>query len=239
MSTTTPIVLNPGGQNQETVVPTAITADAPAVSTLTIALTAGSASTVQLTFNVAGYQGSTGLVGPLGTLTTAFTLIIPIPSGSTATVAAGIILAAVQNSGFAFGASENILGINSGTFANSGTLAGSPASGPLVYVSTTSAGVLVFSAANPGTWANTNLTYTITVLGGTTQTFNTSVTGSATAVAFASGVNGTFTATLQNSHVSGEYVVGYNTTAGSALVNVPSVAGQQNIALVYVDLITA
>jgi hypothetical protein len=239
MTTTTTLTLNPGGQNQESVVPTAVSQDAPAVSTLTIAGTAGSASIVQITFNVAGYQGSTGLVGPLGTATTTFTLIVNIPSGSTATVAAGLILTALQNSGFAFGASQNILNIGSGTFANAGTLAGSPATGPLVYVITTSAGVLVFSAAQPGTWANTNLTYTVTVLNGTTQTFNTSVTGSATAVAFASGANGTFTATFQNNHVTGEYVVGYNTTLGGVVCAVPGTAGMQSVALAYVDLVTA
>jgi hypothetical protein len=57
ITTATPLIINPGGLNQETVTPTAVTATSPAVSTLTVAGTAGSASTVQLTFNVSGYQG--------------------------------------------------------------------------------------------------------------------------------------------------------------------------------------
>jgi len=67
ITTATPLIINPGGANQETVTPSAVTATAPAIAALTVAGTAGSASTVQLTFNIAGYQGSTGLTGPTGT----------------------------------------------------------------------------------------------------------------------------------------------------------------------------
>lgn len=234
IQTTTPLIINPGGSNQETVVPTAITSDAPGIAAFTVAGTAGSASTIQLTFTLAGYQGSTG-VAPSGTATTTFSLVIANANGNTATQTATAVLTALQNSGFAFGASQNILGIGSGSFSSTN---GAPATGPLIYVSQ-SAGVLTFSAANPGTWANTLLTYTVTVLNGTTQTFNTNVAGSATPVAFASGAQGTFTATLQNAHVAGEPVIGYNNVYGSVICNVPGTAGMQNTALVYVDLITA
>jgi hypothetical protein len=237
ITTATPVTINPGGANQETVTPSAVTVTAPAISALTVAGTAGSASTVQLTFNVSGYQGSTGLTGPTGTATTIFTLLIPIPSGTTATIAAQLIVAAINASGFGFGIPQNVLGIGSGSFSQSN---GTPASGPLVYASN-AAGVVTFSAAMPGIWANTLMTYTVTVLNGTTQTFNTAVAGSATAVAFASGVAGTITATFQNAHVAGEPIVGYNNVISSAdvgatIIPIPATAGMQNSGLVYVDL---
>jgi hypothetical protein len=242
ITTATPITINPGQSNQETVTPTAVTATSPAVSTLTVAGTAGSASTVQLTFNVSGYQGSAGLTGPTGTLTTIFTLLIPIVNGATATIAAQTIVSAVNASGFAFGAPQNIYGIGAGSFIQSGTAAGTPQNGPLVYAQN-SAGVITFSAAMPGIWANTLLTYTITVLTGTTQTFNTNVAGSATAVAFASGVNGAVTATFANAHAIGEPIIGVNniintSDVGATIIPVPGTTGMQNVGLVYVDTAT-
>lgn len=228
------LTINPGGYNQEQIAVSASTGDAPAVAALTVSGTAGSASTVQLTFNLAGYWGSTG-VAPSGTATTTFTLSIPIANGLTATQAAAAVVAAVQNSGLAFGAPQNILGIGAGTFSQSN---GAPQTGPLVYASN-SAGVVTFSAAQPGIWANTLLTYTVTVLNGTTQTFNTNVAGSATPVAFSGGVAGTITATLQNPHTVGEPIVGWNNTAiGSVGVAVPGTAGMQSVALALVDLVT-
>ena len=243
ITTATALIINPGQANQETVTPTGVTATSPAVSTLTVAGTAGSASTVQLTFNVSGYQGSTGLTGPTGTNTTTFTLSIPIPNGSTATIAAQLIVSAINASGFGFGAPQNILGIGSGLFIAAGTGAGTPLSGPLVYASN-AAGVVTFSAAMPGIWANTLMTYTVTVLNGTTQTFNTNVAGSATAVAFASGVNGAVTATFANAHAVGETIVGVNNIissgdVGATIIPVPGTAGMQNAGLVYIDLVTA
>jgi hypothetical protein len=224
ITTATALIINPGQANQETVTPTGVTATSPAVSTLTVAGTAGSASTVQLTFNVSGYQGSTGLTGPTGTNTTTFTLSIPIPNGSAATITAH-------------------LAIGSGSFIAAGTGAGTPLSGPLVYASN-AAGVVTFSAAMPGIWANTLMTYTVTVLNGTTQTFNTNVAGSATAVAFASGVNGAVTATFANAHAVGETIVGVNNIissgdVGATIIPVPGTAGMQNAGLVYIDLVTA
>ena len=236
MQTTTPLTINPGGANQETVTPTAVTQAGPALSTLTIALTAASASTVQITFNLAGYQGSTG-VAPLLTATTTFTIIVQIPNGSTATQAATLDLNALLASGFTFGAPANIVGIGSGTFASGGS--GAPASGALIYVTNPSAGVLNFSAALPGIWANTLLTYTVTVLGGTTQTYNGSTSGSATPVAFTGGIAGTFTATFQNAHVIGEPVIGYNNVSQSVLVAAPGTAQMLSLGLVYVDLVAA
>lgn len=242
ITTATPITINPGGANQETVTPTAVTATSPAVSTLTVAGTAGSASVAQITFNVAGYQGSVGLTGPTGTLTTTFTLLVPIPNSSSATVAAQLIVSAINSSGFGFGAPQNIYGIGAGSFIQSGTAAGTPQNGPLVYASN-AAGVVTFSAAMPGVWANTLLTYTITVTGGTTQTFNTAVAGSATAVAFASGANGAVTATFANAHAIGEPIIGINniissSDVGATIIPVPGTAGMQSVGLVYVDLIT-
>lgn len=242
ITTATPLTINPGGANQETVTPTGVTIASPAVSTLTVAGTAGSASTVQLTFNVSGYQGSVGLTGPTGTNTTTFTLLIPIPNGSTATIAAQLIVSAINASGFAFGAPQNILNIGAGGFINSGTAAGTPTSGPLVYASN-AAGVITLSAAMPGVWANTLMTYTITVLTGTTQTFNTNAAGSATAVAFASGANAAVTATFVNAHAIGEPIIGYNNIISSAdvgatIITVPATTGMQSVGLVYVDLVT-
>ena len=237
ITTATPVTINPGGSNQETVTPSAVTVTAPAIAALTVAGTAGSASTVQLTFNVSGYQGSAGLTGPTGTATTTFTLLIPIVNGATATIAAQTIVSAINASGFAFGAPQNVLGIGAGSFSQTN---GTPASGPLVYASN-AAGVITLSAAMPGTWANTLLTYTITVLTGTTQTFNGNVAGTATAVAFASGVAGTITATFQNAHVTGEPIVGYNniinsSDVGATIIPIPGTAGMQNVGLVYVDM---
>jgi hypothetical protein len=237
MTTTIPLIINPGGANQETVTPTAVTSAVPAQSPLTIVGVAGAASVVQITFNIAGYQGSTGLTGPTGTLTTTFTISVPIANGTTLQNTTNAILAAVQASGFAFGASQNILGIGAGSFTQNGANAGSPISGPLVYASASAAGVINFTAANPGAWANTLLTYTVTVPGGVTQTFNTSATGSATAVAFSGGVNGTFTATLQNAHSAGENVVGIANTSQAIIVPVPGTTGMINTGLVYVDLL--
>jgi len=96
----------------------------------------------------------------------------------------------------------------------------------------------------PGIWANTLMTYTVTVLNGTTQTFNTNVAGSATAVAFASGVNGAVTATFANAHAVGETIVGVNNIissgdVGATIIPVPGTAGMQNAGLVYIDLVTA
>jgi len=233
IATTGTLIINPGGANQETVSPTAVSAAAPGVSTLTIVGTAGSASVVQLTFNVSGYQGSAGLTGPTGTLTTTFTLLVNIPSGTTVTATATLVLNALLASGFVFGSPANLLGIGSGTFSQ---VTGAPASGALIYVANPSSGVLLFSAAQPGIWANTLMTYTVTVIGGTTQTFNTAVAGSATAVAFASGAAGTFTATFANAHLAGEPVIGINNASQSTLVPVPGTAGQQNVGLAYVDL---
>jgi hypothetical protein len=231
IATTVPIIINPGGPNAETVLPTAVTAQAPAVAQLAIAGTAGSASIVQITFTLAGYSGSTG-VAPAGTATTVFTVSVPIPAGTTAAGAANLIAAALLATGFTFGAPQNIFGIGSGTFAQT---TGAPSTGPLVFL-TNAAGTLTFSAAMPGAWANTMLSYTVTVLNGTTQTYNTAVGGSAAPVAFAGGVNGAFTATFQNGHAPGEPVVGLNNILGSTVVPVPATAGQQNLALAYVDV---
>jgi hypothetical protein len=95
----------------------------------------------------------------------------------------------------------------------------------------------------PGVWANTLMTYTITVLTGTTQTFNTNAAGSATAVAFASGANAAVTATFANAHAIGEPIIGYNNIISSAdvgatIITVPATTGMQSVGLVYVDLVT-
>jgi hypothetical protein len=237
ITTLTPLTINPGGANQETVTPTAVTSAVPATSTLTIVGTAGSASTVQITFNIAGYQGSAGLTGPTGTNTTTFTVSIPIPNGSTLATTTNLIVAALQATGFCFGAPQSILGIGAGSFTQNGTNAGSPITGPLLYVYSSAAGTIYFMAANPGAWANTLLTYTVTVLNGTTQTYNTNVAGSATPVAFTGGVNGTFTATLANTHAAGEPVVGVANTSQAVLIPAPGTAGMLNVGLVYVDLL--
>jgi hypothetical protein len=235
-ATTIPLVLNPGQANQETVTPTAFTAASPAVSTLTISGTQGAASVVaQITFNIAGYQGSTGLTGPTGTNTTTFTVSIPIPNGTTATNTALLVQQALLATGFCFGAPQSSLGIGAGAFVQNGASAGSPISGPLIYITNSGSGVLVFSAANPGAWANTLLTYTVTVINGTTQTWNTNATGSATAVAFASGVSPTFTATLQNAHAVGEPVIGLANISQNTLVSIPGTAGMINCGMCYVD----
>jgi len=242
MTTALPLTINPGGANQETVTPTAVTSTAPAISTLTIVGVAGAASTVQITFNIAGYQGSTGLTGPTGTgvggtAVTTYTVSIPIPNGTTLANTTNLIMTALLNTGFVYGAPQNILGIGAGPFTQNGASAGSPIGGPLVYAWSSAAGTIYFSAANPGAWANTLLTYTVTVPGGVTQTYNTSATGSATAVAFASGVNGTFTATFQNAHVAGEPVIGLANTAQSVIIPAPGTAGMLNVGLCYVDLL--
>jgi hypothetical protein len=236
ITTSTPLTVNPGGANQEVVTPSSVTAAVPATSTLTIAGTAGSASTVQITFNIAGYQGSAGLTGPTGTLTTTFTVSIPIPNGTILQTTTNLIVAALQATGFCFGAPQSLLGIGAGAFTQNGTGAGSPITGPLIYVYSTASGTIYFSAANPGVWANTLLTYTVTVLNGTTQTYNTNVAGSATAVAFSGGVNGTFTSTLQNVHVAGEPVIGIANTAAAVLIPDPGTAGMLNVGLCYVDM---
>jgi hypothetical protein len=240
ITTTTPLTINVGQSNQETVTPTAVTATAPGLSTLTIVGTAGSASTVQITFNLAGYQGSTG-VAPTGTATTTFTVSITIPNGSTLAQTTNIIVGALLATGFCFGAPQNINGIGSGscTQTSAAGTAGNPASGPLVYVWSSAAGTIYFSAVNPGAWANSLLTYTVTVLNGTTQTYNGAVAGSATPVAFTGGVNGTFTATFQNAHVAGEPVYGIQNTSQGVIIPAPGTAGMLNCGLVYVDLVTA
>lgn len=237
ITTATPLTINPGGANQETVTPTAVTSAVPATSTLTIVGTAGSASTVQITFNIAGYQGSAGLTGPTGTLATTYTLSIPIPNGTILQTTTNIIVAALQASGFCYGAPQSILGIGAGPYTQNGANAGSPIGGPLIYVYSSASGTILFSAANPGAWANTLLTYTVTVLNGTTQTYNTAVAGSATAVAFASGVNGTFTSTLQNPHSAGENIIGIANTSQAVLIPDPGTAGMVNVGLVYCDML--
>jgi len=238
MTTTVPLTINPGQANQETVTPTAVTSTAPGLAVLTIVGVAGAASTAQITFNLAGYQGSTG-VAPTGTLTTTFTVSVPIPNGTTLANTTNLILTALLNTGFVFGAPQNILGIGAGPFIQNGASAGSPGGGPLIYAWSSASGTINFSAANPGAWANTLLTYTVTVPGGVTQTFNTSATGSATPVAFTGGVNGTVTATLQNAHFAGETVIGISNTAGNVIIPAPGTAGMLNCGLVYVDLINA
>jgi hypothetical protein len=240
MTTATPLTLNAGQANQETVTPSAVVAAAPGISTLTIVGTAGSASTVQITFTLAGYQGSTG-VAPTGTATTTFTVSIAIPSGSTLAQTTNLIVAALNATGFCFGAPQNINGIGAGSCTQTSTsgTAGNPASGPLIYCWSSAAGTIYFSAANPGAWANSLLTYTVTVLNGTTQTYNGAVAGSATAVAFTGGVNGSFTATFQNAHVAGEPVYGIANASGGVIVPAPGTAGMLSVGLVYVDLVTA
>ena len=238
ITTATPLTINPGGANQETVTPTAVTSTAPSVAAMTIAGTTGAASVYQITFNVAGYQGSAGFTGPTGSLTTTYTLLVPIPNGTTATITAQLIVSAINASGFAYGIPQNVLGVGAGAFNQT---TGAPISGPLVYASN-AAGVITLSAAMPGIWATTLLTYTVTVPAGVTQTVNGSATGSATAVAFASGIAGTFTATFQNAHVAGEPVVGYNNVintsdVGATIIPIPGTAGMQNAGLVYVDLV--
>ena len=237
ITTSTPLTINPGGANQETQTPTAVTAAIPAYAALTIVGVAGAASTVQITFNIAGYQGSTGLTGPTGTLTTQFTISVPIANGTTLQNTTNAILAALQASGFCYGAPQNILGIGAGPFTQNGANAGSPIGGPLIYAYASAAGVIQFSAANPGAWANTLLTYTVTVPGGVTQTFNTSATGSATAVAFSGGVNGTATMTLANAHSAGEPIIGLANTSQAVLIPDPGTAGMVSVGLVYVDMV--
>ncbi len=239
MTTALPLTINPGGANQETVVPSAVTSAGPGLAVLTIAGTAGSASIVQITFNITGYQGSTGLTGPTGTNTTIFSVIVNVPNGTTVANTTNLVLAALQATGFAYGAPQSILAIGAGPFAQNGASAGAPAGGPLFYVWSSAAGTINFSAANPGAWANSLLTYTVTVLNGTTQTYNTSTTGSATPVAFTGGITGTFTATLQNAHVAGEPIIGLANTSQSVIVPAPGTAGMLNVGLVYADLITA
>ena len=238
ITTSTPLTINPGGANQEVVTPTAVTAAVPATSTLTISGNAGAAATAQITFNIAGYQGSTGLTGPTGTNVTTFTVSIPIPNGTTQANTTNLVVAALQATGFCFGAPQSLLGIGAGAFTQNGTSAGAPISGPLIYVYSTASGTIYFSAANPGAWANTLLTYTVTVPGGTTQTWNTSATGSATAVAFTGGVNGTFTATLANAHLPGENVIGLANTSQAVLIPDPGTAGMLNVGLVMADFFT-
>jgi hypothetical protein len=52
-------------------------------------------------------------------------------------------------------------------------------------------------------------------------------------------VAGTITATLQNPHVAGEPIVGWNNLSiGSVGVAVPGTAGMQSVALALVDLVT-
>ena len=226
-----------GGANQETQTPTAVTAAIPATSTLTIVGTAGSASTVQITFNIAGYQGSAGLTGPTGTLTTH--------------------LHGQHSDSERYQPSEH-------DEHHSRSLAGhrvllrcaavhSRHRGRIVHAErrerrftyqrtvdlcvSSASGTILFSAANPGAWANTLLTYTVTVLNGTTQTYNTNVAGSATAVAFASGVNGTVTVTLQNAHSIGENVIGIANTAGAIIIPDPGTAGMVSMGLVYCDML--
>jgi hypothetical protein len=235
MTTSTALIINPGGANQETVTPTAVTSTAPSIAALTVSGTLGAPGVAQITFNVSGYAGSTGLTGPTGTNVTTFSLSIPLTNGNSATQSATQILNALLASGFTYGAPQNILNIGAGNFSQTN---GTPATGALIYV-TQAAGVLTFSAAMPGTWATTLLTYTITVTGGGTQTFNTSATGSATAVAFASGVQGTFTSTLANAHVAGEPVIGIQNASQGVIVPIPGTAGMVNVGLCYVDLITA
>lgn len=239
MATTLPLTINPGGPNQETVTPTAVTAAGPGLAVLTIVGTAGAASTVQLTFNISGYQGSTGLTGPTGTNTTIFTISIPIPNGTNLQNTTNLILAALLSTGFVYGAPQSLLGIGAGPFIQNGTSVGSPGGGPLFYAWSTASGTINFSTANPGAWSTSLLTYTVTVPGGVTQTYNTNATGSATAVGFTGGVNGTFTATLQNAHVAGEPVIGLANTSQAVLVPAPGTAGMLNVGLCYVDMITA
>jgi hypothetical protein len=242
ITTSTPLTFNPGGANQETQTPTAVTVAIPATSTLTIVGTAGAASTVQITFNIAGYQGSAGLTGPTGTgvggtAVTTFTVTIPIPNGTNLQNTTNLILAALQATGFCYGAPQSILGIGAGQFTQNGANAGSPISGPLIYAYSSASGTILFSAANPGAWANTLLTYTVTVPGGVTQTYNGNATGSATAVAFASGVNGTVTVTLANAHSAGENVIGIANTAGAVIIPDPGTAGMVSMGLVYCDML--
>jgi hypothetical protein len=237
MSTTIPLTINPGGANQEVVTPTAVTAAVPALAVLTIVGVQANASTVQITFNIGGYQGSTGLTGPTGTNTTTFTISVPLIATQSLATTTNLILAALQASGFCYGAPSTILGIGSGSFTQSGASAGAPASGPLIYASSSAAGTINFSAANPGAWANTLLTYTVTVVNGGTQTYNGAVGGSATPVAFTGGVNGTFTATLQNAHTAGENIIGIANASQAVLVPVPGTTGMQNVGLCYVDLL--
>jgi len=243
ITTTTPLTFNPGQANQETVTPTAVTQALPAFAPLTIVGVAGAASTVQITFNIAGYQGSTGFTGPTGTgvggtAVTQFTVSVPIANGTTLQNTTNAILAALQATGFCYGAPQGILGIGAGQFTQNGASAGSPISGPLIYAYASAAGVIQFSAANPGAWANTLLSYTVTVPGGVTQTFNTNATGSATAVAFANGVNGTATVTLQNAHAIGEPVIGIANTSQAVLIPDPGTAGMVSVGLVYCDMMT-
>jgi hypothetical protein len=237
MLTTVPLTINPGGANQETVTPTGVTQAGPGLAAITISGTAGAASTVQITFNLAGYQGSVSGTGPLLTATTLFTISVPIPNGTTQANTTNLVLAALLASGFVYGAPANILGIGAGSFASGGT--GAPASGALIYATSPASGTINLSCALPGTWSTTLLTYTVTVLNGTTQTFNGNAAGSATAVAFTGGVAGTFTATFQNAHVIGEPVVGVSATSQNVVVAAPGTAGMSNLGLVYVDLVTA
>ncbi len=239
ITTSLPLTINPGGANQETVTPSAVTAAGPGLGTLTIVGVQGAAAVVQLTFNITGYQGSTGLTGPTGTNTTIFTVSIPIASGTTLANTTNLILAALQATGFVFGAPQNILAIGAGPFAQNGASAGAPAGGPLFYAWSNAAGTIFFSAANPGAWANSLVTYTVTVLNGTTQTYNGAAGGSATAVSFSGGVSGTITATLQNAHVAGEPIIGLANTSQSVLVPAPGTAGMLNVGLVMADFIAA
>jgi hypothetical protein len=220
--TTQPLIINPGGANQETVTPTAVTLGQGATVTVTFTTTAtGGVTTFRVTV-AAGYQG-------VYSATNLFQ--VTISNGTnTVTQAAKALADAINASGYGFGGPSNIVG--SGGIFNLATpgaqTGGSPANGPIFYA-TSAAGVVTLSAAYPGTWAN-GVTVTCTTTDGA-QTVATGNSG-----VMASGTDNAFTAPFLNTHVANEPVIAICQTLAQVLVTVPTVTLAQVASIRSVDL---
>lgn len=219
-STTQAITVNPGGPNQETVTPSAVTAGSLASITATFTGTSATAAgNVVLTF--ASVPG----VGTVG-VTTAVT------SGQTPGTIATNVAAALNSQFNNYGAAPgNILGI--GFDSPAGYSAGGAAPGvgsgvqPFGNAQVSATSVVNIAAAIPGTALN-GIAVTSATVAGITLTMG--------AASMAGGTVNSVTATFLNSHVANEPIQGTVTVAGSTILAVPTTAGGANIALAQVAL---
>lgn len=153
---------------------------------------ASTTETIVVVSALAGVTITTTIAGTFGGVAVSFINVYATVSGdTTATATAGHMVTAIN-----------------------AQLATSPASQYLAPV-TNAAGVITWSALQPGTGGNTLTIASVVSSGGTNYT-------AAVVSPFANGANGTFTATFVNNHGANAPITGAATAVGASLIPVPS-----------------